>query len=214
MSTTIQRETPKILLTVTGLIVLLNGFFDIPLLRTWTGELTAWTTIIAAVSIWLGAVYASYANYRLYQRNRNKGKEHLVYFIAPFLFFILQFGAGVLYGTDSPQYLWYFNHIYANIGAAVYAVMFFTLLSSAYRTFIVSSWDATALLLGGVLYTLRQVPIFQTWYPPIIDIGEWVMLVPNVGGGRGAVIAAALGALAVGIRTLLCKETTVSEAGK
>jgi outer membrane lipoprotein SlyB len=37
------------------------------------------------------------------------------------------------------------------------------------------------------------------------------MLVPNVGGGRAAVIAAALGAIVVGIRTLWGKERTTTE---
>ena len=211
MSTVLKREIPKFIVMVFGILMLLGSFTTIPIFDTVKAELTSWTMTIAAVSVWLGAIYATYANYQLYQRNKKQGTEHLIYFITPFVVFILQFGAGVLYGVESTQYRWYFTNIYQNIGATVYAVMFFTLASSAYRTFIASSWDATALLFGGIIYTLRQIPLFQALLPGIVGFGEWIMLVPNVGGGRGAVIAAALGALALGIRTLMGKEATLSE---
>ena len=211
MSTILRREVPKIIVMVFGILMILGSYTTIPIFDTIKAELTSWTMTISAVSVWLGAVYATYANYQLYQRNKKDGTVHLIYFVVPFIVFGLQFGAGILYGVDSAQYLWYFTNIYSNIGATVYAVMFFTLASSAYRTFIASSWDATALLAGGLIYTLRQIPLFQAWLPGIVGFGEWVMLVPNVGGGRGAVIAAALGALALGIRTLMGKEATVTE---
>jgi len=210
---TIRREIPKIIVMVFGLIMILGSFTTIPIFDTIKAELTSWTVTISSVSVWLGAVYATYANYRLYQRNRKQGIEHLIYFVVPFVVFGLQFGSGILYGVESAQYRWYFTNIYQNIGSTVYAVMFFTLASSAYRTFIASSWDATALLAGGIIYTLRQIPLFQVWIPGIVGAGEWVMLVPNVGGGRGAVIAAALGALALGIRTLMGQEATITEGG-
>ena len=213
MSNIIRREIPKIIVMVFGILMLLGSYTTIPIFDTIKAELTSWTMIISAVSVWLGAVYASYANYQLYQRNRRQGQVHLIYFIVPFIVFGLQFGSGLLYGVESAQYRWYFTNIYQNIGSTVYAVMFFTLASSAYRTFIASSWDATALLFGGIIYTLRQIPLFQAFLPGIVGFGEWIMLVPNVGGGRGAVIAAALGALALGVRTLMGQEATIAEGG-
>ena len=211
MSTTLRREIPRIIVMVFGVLMILGSYTTIPFFDTIKAELTSWTMTISAVSVWLGAVYATYANYQLYQRNKKQGVEHLIYFIVPFIVFGLQFGAGMLYGVESAQYRWYFTNIYQNIGATVYAVMFFTLASSAYRTFIASSWDAFALLAGGIIYTLRQIPLFQAMLPGIVGFGEWVMLVPNVGGGRGAVIAAALGALALGVRTLMGQESTITE---
>ena len=91
--------------------------------------------------------------------------------------------------------------------------MYFTLASSAYRTFRVSSMEAIALIAGGMIYTLRQIPLFQVYTPWIVPLGEWFLLVPNTGGGRGAVIAAALAALVVGIRTLWGKEATLEVQG-
>lgn len=210
MSNTIRREIPKFIVIVFGLLMILGSYTTIPFFDTVKAELTSWTMTISAVSVWLGAIYATFANYQLYQRNKKEGVEHLIYFIVPFVVFGLQFGAGMLYGIESAQYRWYFTNIYQNIGSTVYAVMFFTLASSAYRTFIMNSWDAVALLAAGVIYTLRQIPLFQVLIPGILSAGEWVVLVPNVGGGRGAVIAAALGALALGIRTLMGKETTLT----
>ena len=90
-------------------------------------------------------------------------------------------------------------------------VMFFTLSSAAYRTFRASSIDSLALILGGLIYTLRLIPMFPYFIPWLVPVGEWLLLVPNVGGGRGAVIAAALAAMAVGLRTLWGREVVLKE---
>jgi hypothetical protein len=207
-----RRELPTILLTACGVLMLLAFFTPFKEFTTIKGILTSWTIVVAATSTWLGFAYMSYAQYRMYQRNPTR--IQLIYFITPFAFFSLFLIVGVSFPGDvsSPQYLWLLSSIYQQVGATIYAVMFFTLASSAYRTFTVASIESIALLLGGVIYTLRQIPLFPVFAPWLVPVGEWILLVPNVGGGRGAVICAAMAALVVGIRTLWGKEMTMVEA--
>lgn len=206
-----RREFPTIILTACGVIMLLAFFTPFEAFTTIKGTLTAWTIVIASTSTWLGFAYMSYAQYRMYKRNPTT--IQLIYFVTPFAFFLLFLIVGASFPGDvnSPQYLWLLSSIYQQVGATVYAVMFFTLASSAYRTFTVASIEAIALLLSGVIYTLRQIPLFPYFVPWLVPVGEWMLLVPNVGGGRGAVICAAMAALVLGIRTLWGKELTMVE---
>ena len=206
-----RRELPTIILTACGVLMLLAFFTPFEAFTTIKGALTAWTIVISATSTWLGFAYMSYAQYRMYQRNPTT--LQLIYFVTPFAFFLLFLIVGVSFPGDvgSPQYLWLVNNIRMQVGATVYAIMFFTLASSAYRTFTVASIEAIALLISGIIYTLRQIPLFPVFAPWLVPVGEWILLVPNVGGGRGAVICAAMAALVVGIRTLWGREITMVE---
>jgi general stress protein CsbA len=189
--------------------MILSYFTPYDVFAQFKGIATNWVVIISAVTVAMGFVYMTNAQIKMYQKN--KTPLQLAYTLMTYVFFLAFLIAGLAFKGDvsSPEYLWWFNNVYANVGATIYAVMFFTLASSAYRTFVVSSIEAISLIVGGMVYTLRQVPLFQVYTPWIVPLGEWILLVPNTGGSRGAVIAAAIAALVVGIRTLWGKEVTL-----
>jgi len=207
----VRRELPTAILALCGILLILEFFIPSPILQAIKSELTTWSVIIAATSCWLGFIYMAYAQLRML--GRNPTTSQYFWFSLPFIFFLLFFIVGVSFPGDvsSPQYRWLITYIYQQVGAMVYAVMFFTLSSAAYRTFKVASIEAIALLLGGTIYMLRQIPLFVYICPWLLPLGEWILLVPNAAGGRGAVICAALGALAVGLRTLAGREVTLVE---
>jgi heme/copper-type cytochrome/quinol oxidase subunit 4 len=216
-----KREIPTWVLSFIGIVILLAFFTALGIFETLNGVFTSWVPVVSAVSVGLGLIYMVYAQYMNYQRNKNL--NNMIYLVVPLIFFAIFFGTALIVpgNISSDAYQWLYFHIYQNVGGTIYAVMFFTLASSAIRTMRVVTKDATgayqfrleaaALMFGGLIYTLRQIPLFQVYLPGIVGFGEWIMLVPNVGGGRAAVIAAALAAITVGIRTLWGKERTTTE---
>lgn len=212
MSTTWRTLVPVLIVSLTSLIVLAPFFINIGILNDMQNILSSWAVIISAVTgVALGLVYMTHAIYASYQRN--KATEQLVMGITTYVFLALFIGLAVTQPNNvtSPAYQWWYRVLYENVGATIYAFMFFTLASSAYRTMILNSVEATSLAIGGLIYTLRQIPIFQTWLPWIVPLGEWILLVPNVAGSRGAVIAAALAATVYGVRTIWGKEISLRE---
>ncbi len=202
-----------IIIAITGILMVAAYFIPWAPLQGVKAVMTNWIVVISAATVAMGFVYMTTAQYKLYQKNRST--LQLVYTVTPYVFFAGFLISALAYqgGSNSPEYRWWFTNIYSNVGATIYAIMYFTLASSAYRTFRVSSMEAIALIAGGMIYTLRQIPLFQVYIPWIVPLGEWFLLVPNTGGGRGAVIAAALAALVVGIRTLWGKEVTLEVSG-
>lgn len=213
MSYFVKKQLPLYIGTLLGLLIIGAYFLDIKALSDFKGIATNWVVLISAISVAMGFTYMTNAQIKMYQRK--KSTVNLIYLALPYLTFAAFILSGVLYkdNISSPEYLWWYSTIYQNVGATIYAVMYFTLASSAYRTFIVSSVDAIALLIGGMVYTLRQIPLFQVYIPWIVPFGEWILLVPNVGGGRGPVITAAIAALVVGIRTLWGKDVGLGTGG-
>jgi hypothetical protein len=209
MSLFVRKQLPIIIASILGILMILAYFTTFDIFAQFKGIATSWVVIVSAVTVAMGFVYMTNAQIKMYQMN--KTPLQLVYTLTTYVFFGAFMIAGLAYKGDvnSPEYQWWFQNIYGNVGAAIYAVMYFTLASSAYRTFVISSIEAEALVLGGMIYTLRQIPLFQVYMPWIVPLGEWFLLVPNVGGSRGAVIAAAFAALVVGIRTLWGKEVTL-----
>ncbi|MFH2110173.1 MAG: hypothetical protein ABIJ47_02810 [Candidatus Bathyarchaeota archaeon] len=199
-------------MSVTAILVLVPFFLNIPFLNDFKSTLSSWTVIISAVTgAALGVVYMTHAIYASYQRN--KDTEQLIMGVTTYVFIALHIGLALTQpgGVNSSAYQWWYTVVYQNVGATIYAFMFFTLASSAYRTMILNSVEATSLAIGGLIYTLRQIPLFQTWLPWIVPLGEWILLVPNVAGSRGAVIAAALAATVYGVRTIWGKEISLRE---
>lgn len=206
----IQRDLPLVIIFVVGMLVIVEFFIPHPVLSAIKAELGTWTIVIANVSIFLGLIYMSYGQYRLLQRQ--KTLSGYIYFVTPFVALILFFiGASFPGYTSSPQYQWLYQNIYRAQVAMYVSLPLFYCYYAAYRAFRIRSIEALALMLGGLLYTFRQIPLFTYLCPALHPIGEWILLVPNVGGGRGAVICVALAAIVVGLRTLVGREVTTIE---
>lgn len=209
--TFMSREFPLVLIFVCGILVIVPFFFPNPTLDAVKAELGTWAVIIQNVTIFLGLIYMTFAQWRTLQRN--KTISGYITFISPYIAIVLFIATALAFPgyISNPQYEWLYSNIYRSQVAMYVSLPLFYCYSAAYRAFTVRSVEALALMLGGMLYTLRQIPLFVYLFPGLLDIGEWIVLVPNVGGGRGAVIAVGLASIVVGLRTLAGREVTTIE---
>lgn len=124
-----------------------------------------------------------------------------------FLMFIM-----VLLGLPIPEiglglrnywFTFLYNNVLIPLSSSVYAILAFYITSAAYRAFKARSLEAGLLLLAGSILVFRNAPLGTFLIPASADLGDWIFNIPNMAVNRAIMIGGGLGAMILGIRTLM-----------
>ncbi len=85
----------------------------------------------------------------------------------------------------------------------MYSILVFYIGSASYRAFRAKNFEATLLLVAGVIVMLGQAPIGATISKTIPKISGWILDVPNTAGMRGIILGASIGAVSQAFRIML-----------
>ena len=61
--------------------------------------------------------------------------------------------------NENSAFYWMYNYIYLPLGSTMFALLAFFVASASYRAFRIRNFEATLLLISGVLLMLGRVPI-------------------------------------------------------
>jgi len=61
--------------------------------------------------------------------------------------------------TEGSSFYWMYNYIYLPLGSTMFALLAFFVASASYRAFRIRNFEATLLLISGVLLMLGRVPV-------------------------------------------------------
>lgn len=114
---------------------------------------------------------------------------------------------GVALGPTSSQYSWLYNSSFFALSATVYSSLGFYMTTGCYRALRARNAEAVLLLVVGAIALLRNAPAVAVGVPIIIPIEAWLSAVPTTSAQRGIMIGASLGAIALGLRTMIGRET-------
>jgi len=225
MSVFFKRDLPIIVLSITGFALILEWFIPIAELTTLKGYLSTFASVIAYVAFGVGTFYGVTSELAMLRRNRTPTQYIIT--ASFFTIMILTFGVSLYYGTitlslrpaerspfegvRSSEFQWYLYGIYMPVVQAMYAVMFLYQCGALYRVLRARSMETTVLMICGMAYILRSIPLFVSFTPGLLELGDYMASGPGLGGTRAATATAAVGALIVAIRALLGKEQTTIE---
>ena len=85
----------------------------------------------------------------------------------------------------------------------MYSILAFFITSASYRAFRARNWEAAFVLVSGIIVVMSNAPLFTSSAPFLVTWKDWIFDVPNTATGRGVMIGAALGAIALAVRTLM-----------
>lgn len=206
MSVVFKRTLPIVIVFATAMLFILEFFVTIPGIDFKSAATTVnnWGIVLTAFTLAFGAVNLFIFHGRHISR-RTKGQwPFSLWMLIVIVIFI---AIGVSSGVSSSQYTWLYNASYFALSATVYSSLGFYMTSGIYRALRAKNIESGLLLIVGIIALARNAPAVASAFPPIIPWEAWLSAVPTTSAQRGIMIGAALGALALGIRTMIGRET-------
>ena len=197
-------EIPIALTIIATLLQVLPYYFDIPVLQSVAGTTTNAVLLIVAYATFVGVISILLVHGKRVQ-NRGEGwyfSGIVVVFVAIMVLTGLplqEFGLG----TNNSIFNWIFTYILTPLGGTTYSILAFFITSAAVRAFKARNLEAAIVLVSGTLMVMGNAPIFTNSVPVLVDISLWIRNIPNMATMRGVMIGAALGAVALAVRTLM-----------
>lgn len=96
-----------------------------------------------------------------------------------------------------------FDYILIPLQATMFSLLAFYITSAAYRAFRARNWQASLLLLAGVLVMLGRIPFGDMMWSGMSELTRWIMLIPTTAAMRGIALGVGLGVIATSLKIIL-----------
>jgi len=123
--------------------------------------------------------------------------------VAPAKIATVSVDPAMLWGTKGRVYNWLYDHVFAPCNATMFALLAFFVVSAAFRAFRMRNVEATLLLGAAIIVMLAAAPIGAWISDDLVDLGQWILDIPNNAGRRAIMMGAAIGAIATSLRIVL-----------
>ncbi len=194
-----RRNTAAVIGGIAGLIMIAEYFLVAPWVKTTGNVLKSWAVIISAFAVFLAAANLLVLHLGKISSRKAGFDESIVLTIAV----VVTTLGGILGGKKSAVFTFMFDAIMEPVGSTIFALSIFWIISASYRVLRATNSRAVAMLLAAGLVMLGRAPVSETIWSKLPAIADWLMGPPTVAGQRAVMIAAAVGALSVGLRVLL-----------
>ena len=163
----IKRQLAIIIMMSMGCLALSGYFLNFTTLREFTDkDATQWYMIIAGFAAFLGCLNLLQLHIQKVA-NQQKNWQYSIFTLVGFL--IMIFFGFIYKNVDTPwgshlkdeasSFYWMYNYVYLPLGSTMFALLAFFVASASYRAFRIRNFEATLLLIAGVLLMLGRVPV-------------------------------------------------------
>jgi hypothetical protein len=194
-------------------------------LSHWISPVGDVVLVIGAFTLLLGVVNLFMIHTKAIRKLRPGWHNSAAFFVAAIGMFTVgmipfiqsQVKGGKANPSISALYDILFNGMLASLGAAMFALVAFYIVSASYRAFRMKSGEATLMMIAAFIVMLGFVPVgifLTSWLPEtglwshfrIENLTQWILTCPNAAAQRAIAFGIAVGALAMAIRVWLSLE--------
>jgi len=171
-----KRHIPILIVAVIGSLTLFGWFIDEPNIKAFVDDdATQWFDILASFAIFLGGFNLLKMQMQKVIRKK-KGWQYSLFAIGGFILaiiagFFYKGNPDVAWGThvtaDGTLFKWIFTYMFAPLGATMFALLAFFVASASYRAFRIRNFEATLLLVAGIIIMIGRVPLgssISSWF--------------------------------------------------
>jgi len=163
----IKRQLPIVIVIVVGFLSLGGHFINnAPLKNFIDNDATQWYDIIAGFAVFLGSLNLLKLHLTRVTR-KTKNWQYSIFSVVGFLvmviFGFIYHGSEVDWGkhldAKDSYFYWMYWYIYQPLSTTMFALLAFFVASASYRAFRIRNYEATLLLVSGIILMLGRVPI-------------------------------------------------------
>jgi len=205
MSNVLRRiEIPIFLTIVATLLQVIPYYINIPVINDSANFVNLWVLLVVAWATFIGPLSLIQVHGKAVQKRGKGWYFSVIVLVATVVMSItgLPF-AEVGLGTTNAVYNWLYTYSQIPLSGTMYGLIAFFITSAAYRAFRAKNIEATIVLVAGLAMVMYNAPVFTATWPGFRIIGQWIYDIPNMATNRAVTIGAALGAIALAVRTLM-----------
>ena len=205
MSDVLKRiQIPIIITAVAALLQVIPYYFNIPIIDSASQTTREGVLLIVNMAVFVGVISIS----QVHGRRISKRAERWEYSVVLIAFMLIMAFTGLPFesvglGLDNSIYDFFFTNALTPLGSTMYSILAFFITSAAYRAFRARNLEAAVILVAGTIVVMSNAPLFTSSFPFFIDMKNWIFDVPNASTMRAVTMGAALGAIALAVRTLM-----------
>tara|TARA_B100000579_G_C22819844_1_gene849956 strand:+ start:888 stop:1706 length:819 start_codon:yes stop_codon:yes gene_type:complete len=170
----LKRQFATIVLIFMGFLALSGNFINNKALNDFIDkDATQWYEIIAGFAAFLGVLNLIKLHFGKISYKKKNWEYSVLTLISFFIMIFFGFfynDSQVPFGShlkdESSTFYWIFNFIYLPLASTMFALLAFFVASASYRAFRIRNFEASLLLVSGVLLMIGRVPIGSIipWY--------------------------------------------------
>ncbi len=159
-----------------------------------------------AVCMSLVSIAAVHGRRLIYRR------KNWQYSLALFMGLAVAVAAGLgehYFGKEGEGFWWNLNQrvvfeaLITPLGATMFALLAFYIVSASYRAFRIRSAEAGLMMAAAFLVMLSQMAPVRAVAEQVVDVRQWILMTINTGAQRAILIGSALAGLVVSLRIWL-----------
>ena len=185
-----KRQFATFVLIFMGFLVLSGHFINNKALGDFVDkDATQWYEIIAGFAAFLGVLNLLQLHFNKISYKKKNWQYSILTLVSFFIMIFFGFfynDANVPFGAhlkdETSTFYWIFNFVYLPLASTMFALLAFFVASASYRAFRIRNFEATLLLISGVLLMLGRVPIgtvIPWWVVSIMYVSCIFALIAN-----------------------------------
>jgi len=201
-----RRDIPLAITFIVGVIAVLDYYTTLESVTNTFTVIKNWGVVLQAFALGLGAVNL----FRVHGKRVSERTGEDWMFSAWLLLMLVLFvvvGLGTGQYDASTQYSWIYNALYMPLGSTMYSSLAFYMAYGAYKVLRARNFEAALLFITAVLVIIGNTPFFPATYPGFFHMREWIFGPIVSGAYRGIRIGVGIGAVVLGVKTLVGLET-------
>lgn len=189
-----------VIAAISGLVVLLSYFVELPALLNLRTLLLEWAMILAAVALVIGILNLSWVHWRKIRERQPYNGYSIVVLIS----LSATIAVIIIAGPAASSTLWIYENVLLPVETSLMAILAVVLLFALGRMFYYRA-NLFTFVFAGIVLLVMVSTFFATGFviPGLNELRGWILQVWAVAGTRGILLGVALGTIATGLRILM-----------